>query len=354
MVVEFRGRKFQFHQESFSYLYQCRGLHGDPDPPVAAFSGSPTSGAAPLSVSFTDQSTNNPTSWSWNFGDGSNSSAQNPTHTYSSPGNYTVTLTVSNAYGSDSETKSNYIVAIEDVTEPEVTYFQINNGAGTTTTQLVTLNNTTANIPSQYMASESPSFAGASWITYSASPCFTLSSGSGPKTLYFKARNESGESAVASDTIEAKFISVSSPDLAGLCDEELMDDLIIFTNFNKSSIGSYNFYWNGRVVQFGTGYSPPTGFDPGDYDYYTGGLQILIGGNCGEGIPDAIWIDVVENQLVVKVLFTPIGVLADWSSSFAQNEYWTIRCGQNYLASTNPSMSMSGYVEFKKVQCVTE
>ena len=80
-----------------------------PQPPVADFVGTPTSGTTPLDVSFTDQSTNNPTSWSWNFGDGSSSSASDPDHTYTSVGSYTVSLTVSNADGSDTQTLTNYI-----------------------------------------------------------------------------------------------------------------------------------------------------------------------------------------------------------------------------------------------------
>ena len=78
--------------------------------PVANFSGTPTSGAAPLSVTFTDSSTNSPTAWSWNFGDSSTSTVQNPSHSYAA-GTYTVTLTATNAYGSDGETKTNYITA---------------------------------------------------------------------------------------------------------------------------------------------------------------------------------------------------------------------------------------------------
>ncbi len=78
-------------------------------PPVAAFSGAPTSGTAPLAVSFTDASTNAPTGWSWTFGDGGSSSAQNPSHSYTAAGTYTVTLTASNAFGSDGETKTNYV-----------------------------------------------------------------------------------------------------------------------------------------------------------------------------------------------------------------------------------------------------
>ena len=83
------------------------------NPPVAAFTGSPTSGTVPLSVSFTDQSTNIPTSWSWTFGDGGTSTAQHPIHEYTTAGTFTVTLTVSNAWGSDGETKTGYVTVTQ-------------------------------------------------------------------------------------------------------------------------------------------------------------------------------------------------------------------------------------------------
>ncbi len=66
---------------------------------------------------------------------------------------------------------------------------------------VVTLNNVCTGNPTHYMASESPSFSGASWQTYSAAPSFTLSSGNGVKTVYFKVKNGAGESAAVSDTI---------------------------------------------------------------------------------------------------------------------------------------------------------
>jgi len=80
-----------------------------PVPPVAAFTGSPTSGNFPLTVSFTDQSTGSITSWSWNFGDSATSTLQNPAHIYQAAGAYTVSLTVSGNAGSDDEIKTNYI-----------------------------------------------------------------------------------------------------------------------------------------------------------------------------------------------------------------------------------------------------
>jgi PKD repeat protein len=58
-----------------------------------------------LSVSFVDRSTGKPTSWRWDFGDGSTSNAQNPSHGYAQAGTYTVSLTASNAGGSNTVAK---------------------------------------------------------------------------------------------------------------------------------------------------------------------------------------------------------------------------------------------------------
>ena len=57
-----------------------------------SFTANTTAGPAPLTVRFTGQSTGNPPSWHWDFGDGSTSTEQNPVHTYTSPSNYTVSL----------------------------------------------------------------------------------------------------------------------------------------------------------------------------------------------------------------------------------------------------------------------
>ena len=80
---------------------------------AADFSAAPTSGVAPLTVSFTDLTTADPTSWNWNFGDGSSSTDQDPTHTYTNSGTYTVSLTANGPGGADTETRASYIVASE-------------------------------------------------------------------------------------------------------------------------------------------------------------------------------------------------------------------------------------------------
>ncbi len=78
-------------------------------PPVAGFAADVTTGKAPLTVTFADQSTNSPTAWSWDFGDSGTSTLQNPVYTYAAAGTYTVTLTVSNGDGSNKMVKTNYI-----------------------------------------------------------------------------------------------------------------------------------------------------------------------------------------------------------------------------------------------------
>ncbi|MEL7121321.1 MAG: PKD domain-containing protein, partial [Bacteroidota bacterium] len=84
---------------------------GNPTPPVADFSADRFTIQEGQSINFTDLSTNNPTSWSWTFNGGTpgTSNQQNPTVSYSTAGIYTVVLTVTNADGSDTETKTNYI-----------------------------------------------------------------------------------------------------------------------------------------------------------------------------------------------------------------------------------------------------
>jgi len=81
-------------------------------PPIADFTATPVSGDIPLTVIFTDQSTNLPTTWLWNFGDGNSATSQNSSHTYSKPGTYTVNLTVTNAAGTNSTVKTDYITVL--------------------------------------------------------------------------------------------------------------------------------------------------------------------------------------------------------------------------------------------------
>jgi hypothetical protein len=117
--------------------------------------------------------------------------------------NYACTVIIGgrNYYSFDWQTLSVDFGESSNPDAPTVTSFSINGGATSTTKRIVTLNNSATESPTYYMASESSSFNGATWQTYSTAPSFTLSSSAGTKTVYFKVKNDTGESAVVSDTI---------------------------------------------------------------------------------------------------------------------------------------------------------
>jgi PKD repeat protein len=79
--------------------------------PISQFNVSQQDGFAPFSVTFFDQSTNNPTKWEWSFpgGSPSTSNLQNPTINFNSIGLYNVSLKTSNDCGNNTLTKTNYI-----------------------------------------------------------------------------------------------------------------------------------------------------------------------------------------------------------------------------------------------------
>jgi FOG: PKD repeat len=94
-------------------------------PPIVGFTATPTVGLAPLTVQFNDTSLRSPTSWTWDFGDGSTSTDQNPEHTYTAAGTYSVNLTVTNEYGTEYKLKPDYITVYSPVTAQfmaDVTY----------------------------------------------------------------------------------------------------------------------------------------------------------------------------------------------------------------------------------------
>ena len=87
------------------FVYDVTGPGSTPAP-TAAFTASPTSGTAPLAVSFSDTSTGAPTSWAWTFGDGGTSTSRNPSHTYVGAGTFTATLTATNGGGPSTTSKT--------------------------------------------------------------------------------------------------------------------------------------------------------------------------------------------------------------------------------------------------------
>lgn len=82
--------------------------------PSAAFSASEVTVDAGQTVTFTDKSSNDPTSWAWEFPGGLPlvSTDENPEVFYATPGTYSVSLTVANEGGSDAVTKTDYITVV--------------------------------------------------------------------------------------------------------------------------------------------------------------------------------------------------------------------------------------------------
>jgi PKD repeat protein len=89
-----------------------------PAPVTAAFSASPNSGQAPLTVQFTDQSSGPVTAWSWNFGDGATSTTQSPSHTYTSAGSFTTTLTIT---GNGQSSSTSHTIVVTNAPPPPAT-----------------------------------------------------------------------------------------------------------------------------------------------------------------------------------------------------------------------------------------
>ncbi|HLN78329.1 MAG TPA: LamG-like jellyroll fold domain-containing protein [Nocardioidaceae bacterium] len=88
------------------------GLAGSRGGPRAAFTASQRAGTSPLIVTFTDTSTGAPHEWAWDFGDGTSATAQDPTHRYSKPGSYTVTLRTKNSFGADVVRKKHFVTVV--------------------------------------------------------------------------------------------------------------------------------------------------------------------------------------------------------------------------------------------------
>ena len=132
-LAQFAGQssvalKFESYNRYGNNLYIDNiSVNGTLLKPVASFE-SRTTGCADEPVTFTDKTTNYPTTWEWNF-TGANvttSIQKNPTVTYSTPGVYNVNLKASNASGADSVTQSNYITVVAKPTKPNI------NSAGAT------------------------------------------------------------------------------------------------------------------------------------------------------------------------------------------------------------------------------
>ncbi len=122
--------------------------NGTPPPPLNAdFTAVPVSGNVPLAVTFNDNSTGNIIAYDWDFGDGNSSTQSSPVHTYTEPGIYTVSLTVTEVSGlTDTLTRTNYISVTEITSDPITADFSANPISGTVPLTVTFTNNSLGDI----------------------------------------------------------------------------------------------------------------------------------------------------------------------------------------------------------------
>ncbi len=152
-----------------------------PVAPAAAFTSDVQSGYAPLTVRFTNQSTGTaPLTHEWDFNnDGdSDSYTSNPVYTYSTPGTYTVRLTVTNSGGSDSEIKYGYITVNEVPAAPVANFISnIHSGTAPLTVRFTDISTGSAPLAYEWDFNndgDSDSYTGNPTFTYSTPGTYTV------------------------------------------------------------------------------------------------------------------------------------------------------------------------------------
>ena len=156
-----------------------------PAAPVAGFTGTPTSGLAPLQVVFSDASSGSVTNWLWNFGDGNsitNNTNGNVTNTYAAAGNYTVTLTVNGAGGANTDTQTNYVNVSAPSAAPGTGFTGMRTGGLAPLQEMSSSANITLNMPASQLNVSADSVFTFSWQTTDPNPSATIA-------LYLDANN---------------------------------------------------------------------------------------------------------------------------------------------------------------------
>jgi len=211
----------------------------NPAPPAANFIGAPTLGSPPHAVTFTDQSTGTPTVWHWDFGDigaGNTSILQNPSHTYTTDGIYSVNLTVSNAGGINTLIRTNYIV----VATPPVANFTGNPTKGWPAPLAVTFSDTSTGSPTTWNWTFGD--IGAGNTSTLRNPSHTYTTG-GIYSVNLTVTNVMGSSTL----IRTNYIAVVAPpvvDFTGTPTRGPAPLAVTFTDTSTSAVPITSWQWN--------------------------------------------------------------------------------------------------------------
>src|SRR3954447_6832629 len=234
-----------------TYWHADLPIAGAPVPaPRASFTASPTSGVAPLDVTFTDASTG-ATSWSWDFGDGTTTSTeQNPTHTFSSAETYTVKLTASNA-GGTSQATSTITVKPAPVPAPTAS-FTASPTSGVAPLDVTFTNNSTTSTGTQ--TTWAWDFGDGTTTSTEQNPTHTFSS-AGKYTVTLTASNAGGTS-TATSTITVSAAPVPAP-AASFTASPTSGVAPLLVKFTDASTGATSWSWD-----FGDGTTTSTDPNP--------------------------------------------------------------------------------------------
>jgi PKD repeat protein len=194
---------------------------------TASFTGAPTSGVAPLTVTFTNASSG-ATNYSWAFGDGNSSAATNAVNTYSNAGTYSVTLTAVGPGGTNALTRTNYIT----VAAPVVAGFT---GAPTSGVAPLTVNFTNSSAGATNYAW---TFGDGNTST-NTNPANTYSN-AGTYSVTLTAIGPGGTNALT----RTNYITVLTPVVAGFTGAPTSGVAPLTVNFANSSSGAANYAWS--------------------------------------------------------------------------------------------------------------
>ncbi len=226
-------------------------------PPVANFSVNTTQVCIGTSVSFTDLSTAGGSpiiSRSWDFGDGNSSTVTNPSHTYTAPGTYSVTLVVTAANGqADPEVKTNYIIV-----NPLPTVGFTTSGNGCTVPFSVTFTNTSqtgAGITYNW------TFGNGQTSTNQSPPSVTYNSaGTFPVSLVVTNTNTGCTNSISQNIVVSNYSASFNAPAQGCVGAP-----IAFTDM--STVGSNSWSWNFGDGQTSSSQNPVHSYStPGTYN----------------------------------------------------------------------------------------
>jgi gliding motility-associated-like protein len=226
--------------------------------PVANFSANRVSSCFPMVVQFSDLSTGSPTSWSWDLGNGIVTSVQNPSTIYSTPGLYTVKLTVTNASGTDTKTIAGYI----QISQPPTVNFRVDDSSstcGSKTVQLTNLSNPNSSGAAVYFWD----FGDGTSSTAQNPPAHTYSA-AGAYSMSLTVTNSNG---CVQSLSKPNYITVLAKPVTGFTVANANSCGAPFTaNFSSTSVGAVSYAWDFGDGGTSTASSPThTYVNPGSY-----------------------------------------------------------------------------------------